>query len=230
MGGSQIEGQTPAEEAGVRAGLASAGQWGLLREAGPGLTHLKPAPPGGRLRPSGDHHIVRLTGKGAGAWSAPPWPQLPGTWAMCGSTDTTQRTLHPGHASLRVPCAGAGGDLRATSQQSMRAWIKHHLTPSKSVPSKDSMQCPCFHPGVPQGLWSWDVGQEHPAHDVAQAPAHLGLVCTPMSLPCSGQGCPDGIWWACASFHISWGGRPSAQPAAWEPEAPSCSAAFKLLV
>lgn len=59
MGGSQTEGQTPAEEAGVRAGLALAGQWGLLREAGPGLTHLTPAPPG-----VGSGHLEIITSSG----------------------------------------------------------------------------------------------------------------------------------------------------------------------
>lgn len=83
VGGGRTEGQTPAEEADFRAGLAVAGQRGLLRGAGPRRRHPTPAPHGGRLRPSRDRHVVRLTAKGAGARSAQPWPQRQGTWVMC---------------------------------------------------------------------------------------------------------------------------------------------------
>lgn len=79
---------------------------------------------------------------------------------------------------------------------------------------------PCFHPGVPHGLQSCNVGREHPVQEVKRAPAHLSLLCAPLTLPCSAQGSPDGMPWRCSSFHLSWGGQTSVQPAAWEPKPP----------
>ena len=90
------------------------------------------------------------------------------------------------NAFLKDPCGGAWGILGATSQRAIRpggSTIQH-----QSFPSTDSMQEPCFHPRVPHGVWSWDVCQERPSHDVIQGSSSPQATSAPTTLPWSAQG------------------------------------------
>lgn len=73
VGGSQPEGQTPGEAAGIQEGLAGPGQRGLRRGAGPCLRHLTPAPPG-----NGSGHLETVTSSGQRVRGSVPALPSPG--------------------------------------------------------------------------------------------------------------------------------------------------------
>ena len=125
---------------------------------------------------AGHAEIVATPGRGAGGLvSATPSPghtcQGPG-WCVSGPT----RGREPGTRETppRDPRGRARGVLSSAAERSMPVWNKHRPTTSRSIPSKDSTLCPCSHPGVPHGLQSSDLGQEHPDHEVAQGANEQG--------------------------------------------------------